>query len=251
MCELLGLNFNLQVSPSLSFRGFRHGSKGNPHGWGVARYEGKASQVFKEPVNAQGSRLAGFLQDYPKFRSSIIIGHVRYRSCGEKSLANTHPFVRTFRKKEIVLAHNGTLTEMGMPSTLKFKPIGETDSEVFFCHFLSRLSRDQINLEDFQEINNVLKEFNEFGKMNLLFSDGERLYVYHDKAGYNGLCYLERKAPFSRVSLKDEDWHVDLSEEKSANQRGFVVATRPLTDEKWQNVIPGTLVVLMQGNKIF
>jgi len=42
MCELLGLNFKLPVSPSFSFRGFRHRSEGNPHGWGIARYEGKA-----------------------------------------------------------------------------------------------------------------------------------------------------------------------------------------------------------------
>jgi len=30
MCELLGLNFKLPVSPSFSFRGFRHRSEGNP-----------------------------------------------------------------------------------------------------------------------------------------------------------------------------------------------------------------------------
>ncbi len=51
MCELLGLNFKLPVSPSFSFRGFRHRSEGNPHGWGIARYEGKACQILKEAAD--------------------------------------------------------------------------------------------------------------------------------------------------------------------------------------------------------
>ena len=36
MCELLGLAFNKPISPSLSFRGFRHRGERNPDGWGLA-----------------------------------------------------------------------------------------------------------------------------------------------------------------------------------------------------------------------
>lgn len=50
--------------------------------------------------------------------------------------------------------------------------------------------------------------------MNLLFADGEHLYGYRYKNGYNGLCMTERIAPFSKVSLQYEDWEVDLAEEK-------------------------------------
>lgn len=42
----------------------------------------------------------------------------------------------------------------------------------------------------------------------------------------------KRTAPFDRVSLMDEDWEVDLAGEKRPDQRGVVIATRPLTDDK-------------------
>ena len=67
MCELLGLSFNQSVRCSLSFRVFRHRGERNPHGWGVARYEGSACQVLKEPVKATSSTLAGFFRDYEPF----------------------------------------------------------------------------------------------------------------------------------------------------------------------------------------
>lgn len=82
MCELLGLNFNQPVRCSLSFRGFRNRGETNPHGWGIARFDGRACQIFKEPVSAPTSRLATFLRDYDPFVSSIFIGHVRYASRG-------------------------------------------------------------------------------------------------------------------------------------------------------------------------
>jgi glutamine amidotransferase len=77
MWQLLGLNFNKPVRASLSFRGFTHRGNFNPHGWGLARYEGKACQIFKEPLTATNSSLATFVRDYEQFRSTIFIGHVR------------------------------------------------------------------------------------------------------------------------------------------------------------------------------
>lgn len=64
MCELLGLNFNQPVRCSLSFIGFRHRGEYNPHGWGIVRFDGRACQVFKEPVKGSNSKLRRFLVDY-------------------------------------------------------------------------------------------------------------------------------------------------------------------------------------------
>jgi len=249
MCELLGLNFNQPVRCSLSFRGFRHRGEYNPHGWGIARFDGRACQVFKEPIKATCSKLATFLRDYEFFASTIFIGHVRYASRGGCTLENTHPFVRTFRSREVVLAHNGTLDmERG---ALKFRPVGETDSEYLFCALLTRLVAERIRFTDFHAIEEVLREFNRWGSMNLLFSEGEHLYCYRDQEGYNGLCMIERVSPFGRVFLRDEDWVIDLDEEKDPNQRGFVIATRPLTDEKWKDLEPGSLLVFRDGRCIY
>ena len=251
MCQLLGLNFNHPVRPSLSFRGFIHRSNTNPHGWGIARYEGKSCQIFKEPVKAMGSELAEFVRDYNQFVSKIFIGHVRLASRGNHTLQNTHPFVRTFRSREVVLAHNGTLRSGYSFSNLLFHPVGETDSENILCALLTALSQQHIRFTDYQRIEIILQEFNTHGKMNLLFSEGQHLYSYRDINGHNGLCMTERKPPFGSVHLRDEDWVVDLPASKDAGQLGVIIATKPLSDETWHDFTPGCLSVFKDGQCVY
>ena len=253
MCELLGLNFKYPVSASFSFRGFRHRSEKNAHGWGIARYDGAACQVFKEAIKADDSHLAAFIRDSESFQSRIFIGHVRDASQGAHTLANTHPFVRVFRGKEIVLAHNGTLKKAPMKENeLRYSMVGETDSEGILCALLTIIEREEVSLGDFSTIETILEGFNRGGTMNLLFSDGERLFCYKDKDGHNGLQLVERAAPFRPVSLKDEDWQVDFAEEKEPDQNGFVIASHPLTkDEEWIDMEKGRLIVFMDGQIVY
>ena len=81
---------------------------------------------------------------------------------------------------------------------------------------------------------------------------GRRLYCYHDSGGYNGLVWTRRESPFCHVSLRDEDWEADLAEEKEPDQRGYVLASRPLTDgEDWTTCRPGRLLVIERGCAVF
>ena len=121
----------------------------------------------------------------------------------------------------MVLAHNGTLSDGVGEGPLRFHRVGETDSELLFCALLTRLSEARIEFTDYGQIEAVLREFNVFGDMNLQFLDSERLFAWRDRSGYNGLCITRRAAPFDRVSLRDDDWEVDLAEEKRADQRGY------------------------------
>ncbi len=251
MCELLGLCFNTEVNPHISFRGFRHRGKNNPHGWGLAFYPDESCQIFKEALPAGKSSLAYFLESYDGVRSKIIIGHVRLASRGDVSRRNTHPFVRELNGKEYVFAHNGTLHDCGSLETGRFKPVGETDSERAFCHLLNLLEKERIKRWGENEcawLKEELRRINEKGRLNCLLSDGEHLFCYHDRDGYNGLRYLRRQPPYARVRLKDADWEIDLSEEKRDDQKGFVVATRPLTDEAWEPFKPGELMVFADGS---
>jgi glutamine amidotransferase len=83
--------------------------------------------------------------------------------------------------------------------------------------------------------------------MNLLFSDSERLFGYRDRHDSNGLCVTRRTAPFDTVSLRNDDWEIDLAQEKRPDQCGYVIATRPPTYEKWTDITPGSLVVFKDG----
>lgn len=253
MCELLGLAFNQSVTPSFSFRGFRHRGDCNPDGWGLAAFPDGSAQIFKEPVQAGSSELAKFLRDYRRLSSRIFIAHVRYGNVGGKSLANTHPFCREVGGKHFVFCHNGTLKYKEFAQRLdgRFTPVGTTDSEYALCTLLTWILQEDVSSTDFTRIRKHLREVNQYGSMNLLFSDGQHLFAYHDRSGYNGLCFAHRQAPFERVSLRDEDWEVDLAEQKHPDQFGFVIATKPLTDEEWTDVGRGSLLVIRDGQKIF
>ena len=87
---------------------------------------------------------------------------------------------------------------------------------------------------------------NRWGKLNCLLSDGRRLFCYHDLAGYKGLHQREVRIRDNEVRrFQDSAVTIDLAGE-SVN-RGFVVATRPLSDWGWRSCRPGELMVLEEG----
>jgi predicted glutamine amidotransferase len=104
---------------------------------------------------------------------------------------------------------------------------------------------------DFSRIEDWLRDLNQHGTMNLLFSEGKALFAYRDQNGYNGLCCTYRTAPFPAIELKDEDWKVDLAQQKRPLEKGFIVATRALTDELWHDLARGRLLVIRGGEAIY
>ena len=254
MCELLGMSFNKEVRPNISFRGFRYRGEANPHGWGLAFYPDESAQVFKEPIRARRSVLSEFLQDYENVWSRTFVAHVRFTSVGSKSHKNTHPFYRELNGKEYVFAHNGTLGNYEQLALGRFKPIGETDSEYTFCYLLGCIDEqvgEHWTREDFDWLAEKLQEINEYGNFNCIFSDGEHLFCYFDRGGYNGLRFVHRKTPFGNIHLLDEDWEINLREEKDPDQRGYIVATEELTDEPWHDFKFGELLVFKNGEIIY
>src|SRR5215475_12429921 len=96
MCELLGMECNVPTDIVFSFSGLAlRGGRRGPHadGWGLALYEGRAVRTFLEPAAAAESKLAAYIRSHP-IKTLLAIAHVRKRTRGEVSLANTHPFVR-------------------------------------------------------------------------------------------------------------------------------------------------------------
>lgn len=254
MCELLALNFNLPVTPRISFRGFRKRGQTDPDGWGIAFYPDRSAQVIKEPASAHRSPLAGFLQQMPYIKSSLILAHVRYSSVGKNAFMNTHPFLRTWNKHDYTFAHNGTIRNYSQFPLEKFQPVGQTDSEYIFCYLMDQIAMNGLHEFEHPDLNALHQLFlriNESGKFNCLLSDGEFLMAYHDKNGYKRLYYLERKPPYGRIKLSDEDWEVNLAEEKNPDQKGYIIASYPLTDENWFPFQPGELMVLRNGEIIF
>src|SRR5262249_40348021 len=96
VCELLGMECNVPTDIVFSFSGLAlRGGKKGPHkdGWGLSLYDGNAVRTFLEPSAAADSPLARYLRENP-IKTLLAVAHVRKKTRGTVSLANTHPFVR-------------------------------------------------------------------------------------------------------------------------------------------------------------
>jgi len=256
MCELLGLCFSRPIRPSISFVGFRRRGEVNRHGWGVAFYPDNSAQVIKEPINAGASELSNFLKDYKHMSSKILLAHVRHATIGSHTRMNTHPFQRELGGRDWVFAHNGDLRgDLGRALPLGvYRPVGETDSEHAFCHLMELIRKRGIRKwgqDDYAWILAQLRRINRLGVFNCLLSDGERLFAYRGSDEKRTLFFLNRVPPYGRVRLLDGDFSIDLDDSKGPAGFGFIVATRPLTDEAWMPVPPGQLLVFMDGKAVF
>ncbi|MFX1512659.1 MAG: class II glutamine amidotransferase [Promethearchaeota archaeon] len=256
MCELLGMDFNLPVNPRVSFIGFQQRGEENSDGWGLAWYPDESAQVIKEQLTVGKSQISRFLVNYSELQSSIFIGHVRKASISGLAYKNTHPFIRELNGKDYVFAHNGTLRNYKRLELGRFKPIGTTDSEHCFCYLLEKIAERNVTTwtkTDFMWLADSLSAINTAGKgtLNCIFSEGTHLFCYFDKIGYKGLYFVKRQQPFDTIQLLDEDWNINLGSQKPPDQKGIIVATKPLTDEEWEPFIPGELLVIKNGEIIY
>jgi glutamine amidotransferase len=254
MCELLGMACNVPTDIAFSFAGLalRGGMKG-PHadGWGLGLYEGRAARVFLEPRAASESPLAAFVRDNP-IKTLQAVAHIRKRTRGPVCLANTHPFVRELWGRHWVFAHNGTVKRRRSVTLGRYRPIGSTDSEWAFCALLGRLDAHFSDSPRrtralHQYLADVADELGQDGTFNFLLGNGEQLFAHCATK----LHYVERRAPFSRATLADDDVSVDFAKLTTPEDRVAIVATAPLTrDETWTAAVPGDLWVFQDGQRV-
>lgn len=250
MCELLGMECNVPTDITFSFsglsgRGGRHGP--HAHGWGLALYEGNVAHVFREPAPAHSSPLASFVRAHP-IKTLLAIAHVRKKTRGRVSLANTHPFMRELWGRTFVFAHNGTVKDHARLRLGGFRPMGQTDSEHAFCALLSALQHDFRDAPErgalAEAVARHARKIGAGGTFNMLLGDGDQLYA----RCATRLHYLIRKAPFAKATLADEDVSVDFAGVTTPRDRVAVVATLPLTrDETWTAGEPGQMWVFRRG----
>ncbi len=251
MCELLGMECNVPTDIVFSFTGLalRGGGRG-PHsdGWGLALYEGHAARAFLEPAAATDSPLAAYIRSHP-IKTLLAIAHVRKRTRGKVSLANTHPFMRELWGRHFVFAHNGTVRGVRKHALGRFHPLGQTDSEYAFCVLLHRLEKTfssypRARGDLWHAVAELGGMLGRNGTFNFLLGDGEHLYA----RCATKLHHIIRKAPFKEAVLADEDVTVNFAEVTTPKDRVAVVATSPLTrNEIWSEGRPGEMWVFHDG----
>ncbi len=265
MCELFAVSSRTRTRVSLSMRELA--SRGTPggklaDGWGVACYDGFDTRVLREPEPAADSAWLDHVIASGRPHSRIVIAHIRHATQGGVALANTQPFTRELGGRVHVFAHNGMLTDVkGMigVSCRRFRPVGETDSEVAFCGLMERMALlwdyDVPSTEARREVvARYAAELRELGPANFLYSDGELLFAHgHRRTQVDGefappgLTTLTRRCPTERDTLPAAG--VEL-ETEAGPQTLTLFASVPLTDEDWRPLQEGEIVVACNGDEL-
>ncbi len=252
MCQLLGMNCNVPTDICFSFTGFRaRGGVTDVHrdGWGIAFFEGRGVRVFLDPQPSCESPVAELVRHYP-IRSLNVIAHIRKATQGVVGLENTHPFMRELWGRYWIFAHNGNLDAYLPELDGSFLPVGQTDSELAFCHLLQTLRlRFPACPPDRLALREALEEFaarvRPHGPFNFMLSNGDCLFAHRSTE----LHYIVRQAPFTVAHLKDHDVAVDFSELTTPEDRVALIATLPLTDnETWTPLPVDRVAMFAEGS---
>jgi glutamine amidotransferase len=250
MCQLLGMNANTPTDVMFSFTGLATRAAEHKDGFGIAFFENKGLRLFIDPQSALDSPVAEMVRRYP-IKSDNVIAHIRKATQGHVALENCHPFVRELWGRYWVCAHNGDLKDFHPRLHGAFRPVGSTDSERAFCWLMQELAKAHAGVPTVDELSCTLRELlpalHAHGTFNLLLSNGQALWAH----GSTHLYWLQRRHPFGRARLADEDLSVDFGALTTPDDRVAVIATQPLTaDERWQPFEPGELRVFVGGQAV-
>ncbi len=254
MCQLLGMNCNVPTDICFSFDGFsRRGGQTGDHrdGFGIAFFEGRGVKLFLDSKPTIESSIAQHIKENP-IHSLNVIAHIRKATKGKIALENCHPFIREMWGRYWIFAHNGNLESFEPTLPLHYHAVGDTDSELAFCHMLDYLyDRFGSHYPPLRPLTDAIKEISQkissHGPFNFLLSNGEFMFCHCSTK----LSYIVRQAPFTHAHLVDEDVTVDFGLVTTTKDRVAVIATEPLTDnEIWTPIVPGELLVFNQGQPI-
>ena len=251
MCELLGMSANVPTDICFSFTGLieRGGTRG-PHrdGWGIVFYVDGRGRSIHDPHPGANSEIANLFKT-ASIKSHVVISHIRQANVGNVSLINTHPYSRHLWGRTWSFAHNGELGNLDSLEPRRHRPIGSTDSEFAFCWILDQITSaypDQPPNSErsgklLQELCDTLRAR---GIFNMILTDSRRLYAYCSTK----MCWLTRRAPFGKATLKDANMTVNFGEETTGRDIVTIIATTPLTEnEEWKCMSKGELCIIEDG----
>lgn len=157
MCRLLGFRSAIDSSVHQSLvaaeNALANQSQRHRDGWGIAYYIGPYPHLIRNDEQALNDVLFRELSGVVSTRT--FMAHIRMATVGAVQVLNCHPF----QHGRWTFAHNGEISRWIEPEVRqrvlecideRFRRfvLGETDSEVLFHIFLSRLARRVGNIQD-------------------------------------------------------------------------------------------------------
>lgn len=256
MCELFSLSSRLPTRATLSLKTFAsHGGFGGVSidGWGLAFFDGRDVRLYKEPEPAGDSQWLHFIEQR-RVASHLILSHIRRATQGPVTLSNTQPFLRELGGRAHVFAHNGRLDdiETRRPGEWRrYRPMGETDSEIAYCILLERLAplwtSDTVPplAARLDVVTQFARDMRELGPANFLYADGDALFAHgHRRIQDDGTISPPGLWRLCRRCSGDPDAHTPSAAE---DQDLVLVASTPLSEESWTPFAEGEIAVVKDG----
>ena len=177
---------------------------------------------------------------------------------------NTQPFTRELGGRVHVFTHNGRLDSIDRDHAggwRRYRPIGETDSEIAFCILLERLAAlwehgaTPALAARLAVFTQFAADMRAMGPANFLYSDGDALFVHghrrvqaDGKIGPPGLWRLCRQCARDGDSMPPHAGAaIDLARR---NQEVMLFASVPLSEEPWQPLSEGEGLVVRDGGTL-
>jgi glutamine amidotransferase len=265
MCELFCLSSRLATVVSFSLEAFaRRGDRNgrNVDGWGLVYYDGRDVRLYKEPEPAGDSTWLSFVERR-RVASTLVLSHIRHATRGRISLANTQPFARELGGRLHVFAHNGRLDDIETCHAGewdRFRPIGETDSEIAFCILLERLSElwrghMEPSLGDrLAVVERFATDMRRLGPANFIYADSNALFAHgHRRIQADGMIGPPGLWQLQRRCLVDADASPEPGvaiEPGRQDQEVTLFASVPLTAERWRPLDEGEVLVVTEGRDL-
>ncbi|MYM22429.1 class II glutamine amidotransferase [Duganella sp. FT135W] len=252
MCQLLAMSSKQPAAVDFSFTGFiERGGRTGEHkdGWGIALHTQNGCRLYTDYLPSIHSPLAAQFRD-SQIKARNVVAHIRKATQGRISLENSHPFTRELWGRTWSFAHNGDL-KLFTPSTGRYAPWGDTDSERAFCYLLSELAQRFDEQPERHELYAALAELaagiGVYGPFNFILSNGDLLFAHCSTE----LHVVTRAFPFSVAQLVDCDLSIDFSRHNQRDDRIAVIATQPLTsNEHWTRFAEGELKLFVAGEEV-
>jgi len=230
----------------------------NVHGWGLAVYDDGDARLFKEPRPAGSSDWLRFIERNT-LPSRLVLSHIRHATHGAVALRNTQPFIRELGGRVHAFAHNGDLPGIDSAMAgrrLRFRPFGETDSELAFCLLLERMAPLWASVVPalgarLAVVRDFAATLRDRGPANFLYADGDVLFAHGDRRvqadgaiAPPGLYRLTRSCAVDRDALSDAGVTIGAW---SSPQILTLVASVPLTVEAWTPLVEGEVIAVAVG----
>jgi glutamine amidotransferase len=252
MCRLLGIAASEPTDFKIVLREAPRSlaalSRVHRDGWGIA--------VFDDQVGAwqldKGVACAGEDERFMRLAvgsgGDVLVSHIRQKTVGETSVANTHPFARG----RWIFAHNGTVKDMdwlrSRTSPERAAEVrGETDSERLFAWLLTCFDEAGVahfpaSMETDRAVGSAMRSAHAnsgLGVYNFLLSDGHTIYAHR----LGRTMHLLERGPHDEVRSRRTSLDGTVLETPWSQRRTAVfIASEAITDEPWQVVEEGTLL---------